>query len=72
MDLALGGGLAIMVGVALIRFRKSFSRAVIEMQNAIWRTHMGEREVALNEVLAVIVGIGFLVAGLLNLLRKVS
>ncbi len=33
---------------------------------------MGEREVALNEVLAVIVGVGFLMAGLLNLMRTLS
>ncbi len=72
MNLALGGGLAILVGVALIVFRKPVSRAVIDMQNAIWRTHMGEREVALNEVLAVIVGVGFLMAGLLNLMRTLS
>ncbi len=72
MNLALGGGLAVLVGVALLVFRKPASRVMIDMQNAIWRTHMGEREVALNEALEFIVGVGFLMAGLLNLVRTLS
>ncbi len=72
MDLALDGVLAIFLGIVLVGFRKPLSRVTIDMQNAIWGTHMGEREVALNEVLAVIVGIGFLVVGLINMLRTLS
>lgn len=72
MNLALGGGLAVLVGVALIVFHKPASRVMIDLQNAIWRTHMGEREVALNEILAVIVGVGFLMGGLLNHMRTLS
>ena len=57
------GATAIVLGVALLLFRKEFARQSVEFQNNVWRFRFGEREVFITEVIAVMVALGFLAFG---------
>jgi hypothetical protein len=63
-----GGVVGIVVGVLLIVFRKPFARKTVRDQNAFWGFRMGERHVRISELVAVPIGIGFIVMGVWMLL----
>jgi hypothetical protein len=65
---AFGGIVGIVTGVLLIVFRKRFARKSVREQNAFWGLRMGEREVRISEIVAVPIGIGFIVFGVWMLL----
>lgn len=59
--------LAIIVGFALIAFRRPFARMVIDSQNKAWGFKFGARDKRVSEFVSVVVGLGFVVLGLLSL-----
>jgi len=63
-----GGIVGIVVGVLMIVFRKPFARKAVRQQNAFWGLRMGERDVRISELVAVPIGIGFIVLGVWMLL----
>ena len=58
-----GGIVGIVVGILMIVFRKPFARKAVRDQNAFWGLRMGERDVRITELVAVPIGIGFIVIG---------
>ena len=63
-----GGIVGIVVGILMIVFRKPFARKAVRDQNAFWGLRMGERDVRITELVAVPIGIGFIVIGVWMLL----
>ena len=63
-----GGIVGIVVGVLLIVFRKPFARKTVRDQNAFWGFRMGEPHARISELVAVPIGIGFIVMGVWMLL----
>ena len=63
-----GGIVGIVVGVLMIVFRKPFARKAVRQQNAFWGLRMSERDVRISELVAVPIGIGFIVLGVWMLL----
>jgi len=59
---------ALSLGATLLWFRKEFADLCIKDQNRVWGFHFGEKATRLAEFVAVVVGAGFVVAGLLCLL----
>ena len=53
------------IGIYLLVFRKQFARSCIKDQNRLWGFHFGEREVWISEIVAVIVGFGFILFAVL-------
>ena len=66
------GMVALSVGILLVLFFKYFARFVVEQQNKSWGFHFGAREVKMTEIISVIVGIGFIIVGLLSLFQKIQ
>jgi hypothetical protein len=66
---AFGGIVGIVTGVLLIVFRKRFARKSVREQNAFWGLRMGEREVRISEIVAVPIGIVWVVMGIWMLLE---
>ena len=58
---------AISMGISLLLFRNSFADRCIENQNRLWGFHFGKREIWQAKVVTIIVGLGFIVCGLLCL-----
>ena len=58
-----GGIVGIVVGVLLIVFRKRFARKTVREQNAFWGLRMSERDVKITELVAVPIGMVFIVVG---------
>ncbi len=56
-----------LVGLALLIWRKRFTAAVVREQNRMWSFHFGQREERISIFIAVLVGIGFLIIGILSL-----
>ena len=54
-------------GIALLLFRKSFAAFCVHDQNRVWGFHFGVREERISAVIALILGIGLVVMGLLCL-----
>jgi hypothetical protein len=63
-----GGIVGIVVGLLMIVFRKPFARKAVRDQNAFWGLRMGERDVRISELVAVPIGISFIVMGVWMLL----
>jgi purine-cytosine permease-like protein len=60
--------ISVLVGCALLMWRKQFAAAVAREQNRMWGFHFGQREERISLFMAIIVGIGFLTIGILGLL----
>ncbi len=65
------GGISLIVGLAMLIFNKPFSRAQIESQNQFWGFNYGEKEIGVSRIVILIVGIGFIIVGLLSLFHLV-
>lgn len=63
------GIIGLTVGFCLVIFRKSFARHVIKEQNKFGGFHFGERDIKSTEVISIIVGIGFIIIGLLSIFQ---
>ena len=63
------GVIAILVGSFLVRFHKYFARLVAEDQRVLWGFHFSPQLVRVTEVVAVVLGVGFLIVGVLALLQ---
>lgn len=59
---------AVVIGIALITFRKPFANSVVAWQNKVWGFHEGEREREIDRFVAVVVGAGFIVFGVATML----
>ena len=62
------GIVSIVIGVLLIVYRKPFARKSVRQQNAFWVLRMGKRDVRILEIVAVSMGIGWIVMGIWMLL----
>jgi hypothetical protein len=62
------GIVSIVIGVLLIVYRKPFARKSVRQQNAFWGLRMGKRDVRILEIVAVSMGIGWIVMGIWMLL----
>ena len=56
------------IGVSLLVFREQFAKKCMKDQNRTWGLRFGEREIRVTEVVTVIVGLGFIICGVLCLL----
>lgn len=54
-----------LVGVGLIVLRKRFARYTIRQQNRVWGFQFGENARRSAEVVALVVGVGFVTMGIL-------
>jgi hypothetical protein len=62
------GSLVVMVvGLALLIWRRFFADLVVSSQNRMWGFRFGDRERRISIFVAIIVGIGFLGMGILTL-----
>jgi hypothetical protein len=66
------GAVTMLVGSLLMVFHKRFVRLVARHQEAFWGFHYTARKIRLAEIVSVIVGAGFVVAGLLTLLQFIQ
>ena len=60
---------SILAGGSLIIFCKFFARLVIKQQNKFWGFHFGNHGIKVAEIVSIIVGIGFIIIGILSLFR---
>lgn len=60
--------IAVVVGAGLILLRKPFAQYAIKQQNRIWRFQFGENARRSAEMVALVVGVGFVTIGLLAIL----
>ncbi len=65
MKQVLLGLFAICIGCLLIFFRKAYARYVIREQNRIWGFKFGETQVKISEIVAILVGTGFIFWGIM-------
>lgn len=65
------GIISLSAGSFLVVFFKYFARFVVVQQNKFWGFHFGARGVKATETISVIVGIGFIIVGLLSLFQKI-
>lgn len=68
MEAIIFGLLGVIIGFMLIKYRVSFARYLVDQQNSLWWFHFGNREARISEIVAVIVGAGFFIVGLLLIL----
>jgi hypothetical protein len=61
------GAVAVIVGALLVLFRRPFAELQVRSQNQVWGFRTGPRSEAVSRTLALIVGAGFIVVGLLML-----
>lgn len=66
------GILFLIVGCAMLTFRKVFAREVIRQQNELFRSDFGEREEMTSVFVVTIVGVGFVAFGVLMLLNVIN
>jgi hypothetical protein len=59
-------------GCLMLYFLKPLARLTIETQNKFWGFHFGNREIKNTSFIILVVGIGFLVAGLLSLFQIIQ
>jgi hypothetical protein len=64
--------IAMLVGVGLIIFRGRFAQYTIRQQNRVWGFRFGENATRSAEVVALIVGVGFLTIGILAILGVIQ
>ena len=57
--------IAVVVGVGLMLLRRPFSQYALRQQNRIWRFRFGDNARRSAEVVALVVGIGFVTIGIL-------
>lgn len=69
MDKFLNGGPLIIVGAALIIFRRQFSRYSVDWQNKMWGFHFGKKVVDIGTWLLPLIGLAAVIDGILALLR---
>ena len=67
MDETVVGIILLLVGCAMILWRDRFARKTIEEQNRVWGFRFGEREEKRTKLIVFVVGMGFIVFGLLAL-----
>jgi hypothetical protein len=60
------GAIAVGVGALLVVFRRGFAEFQVRSQNRLWGFRIGKSEAA-SRAVALIVGAGFIVAGVLTL-----
>jgi hypothetical protein len=64
----LSGLIAIAVGFAAIIFRNLFAKEFVEAQKTfVWGDKLGEREIKINKILIIVVGIGFIFFGFMEI-----
>jgi hypothetical protein len=61
------GSIGLIVGLVMVIFNRPLSRAQIKSQNDFWGFNYGEKEIAVSRIVILIVGVGFLIFGLLAL-----
>jgi hypothetical protein len=62
----------IVIGVLLVVYRKPFARKSVRQQNALWGFRMGERDVRITEIVAIPIGIGWIVLGIWGLVDSLG
>ena len=67
MNEIVAGIISLLVGCTVLLWRESLARYTIEEQNRFWGFEFGEREVKRTKIIAVAVGTGFVILGLLFL-----
>jgi len=55
------------IGILILVFHKSYARFIAEQQDSFWGFHFGVNSVKVTETISLIVGLGFVVFGLLSL-----
>jgi hypothetical protein len=65
------GAVITLAGFLLIIFRKRFICLVARHQEAFWGFHYTARDIKMAEIVSIIVGVGFLAGGILNLLQLI-
>jgi hypothetical protein len=61
------GTISLIAGLAMVVFNKPFSHLQIKGQNEFWGFNFGMKEIAVSRIVILIVGIGFIIVGLLAL-----
>ena len=57
----------LLAGIAMIIWRKQYTRFIIESQNRVWGYKFGNREIRATKFVIILVGTGFIVSSLLAL-----
>ncbi len=57
--------IAVLVGASLVLLRKRFAQYTIRQQNRVWGFRFGDSATRSAEVVALVVGIGFVAIGIL-------
>jgi hypothetical protein len=65
------GIISLSAGSFLVVFFKFFARFVIEQQNQFWGFHFGARGIKATETISIIIGISFIIVGLLTLFQMI-
>jgi hypothetical protein len=60
----------LIAGIALIVLRGRFARSLVASQNRVWSLSLGGRERKISEVVAVLVGLGWIVLSSAALLQR--
>jgi len=60
--------LSLLVGCVLIFLRVPFARIVIEQQNKFWGFNFAEGALKTTQIVSLIVGVGFVIVGILPML----
>lgn len=61
------GGVALIVGIVMVVFRRALGELQVRSQNDFWGFRMGSRSVSVSRSVFLVVGVGFIVAGALIL-----
>lgn len=56
----------------MVIFQKYFGKFIIVQQNKFWGFHFGDREAKITGTISVIVGIGFIILGLISILKNLG
>lgn len=71
MENIIVGSISLLVGCLIVIFYKPLARLTIEIQNKFWGLDFGDAEIKTTRVVCAIVGTGFIIIGILSLLKVI-
>lgn len=63
---------AVLLGAALVIWRRPIVKSAIQSQNRFWGFHFGERITRLSEFVSIAVGIGAIILGIAGIVTNVA